>query len=96
MQIRWTEQAAEQLTAAHDFVAEDNQVAANEQIAAVMDAVEQLSNFPEMGRQGRITDTRELVIQGTPLVVAYRLRSHSISILAVLHGARRWPRRFEN
>jgi len=30
-----------------------------------------------------------------PFVVAYRVRKDHIEILAVLHGARRWPERFE-
>jgi toxin ParE1/3/4 len=94
MLIFWTKQAADQLAAAHKYVAEDNQTAADQQITVVMRAVDQLAGFPQMGRPGRVNGTRELVISGTPLVIAYRLRDTSIRILAVLHGARRWPRRF--
>jgi toxin ParE1/3/4 len=57
-------------------------------------AVEQLANFPEMGRPGRVHGTRELVIQSTPYIVAYRLKGSTVEILALLHGARRWPTRF--
>jgi len=60
----------------------------------VIRAVEQLSDFPEIGRPGRVAGTRELVIQSTPYIVAYRLRGRSVRILALLHGARRWPTRF--
>ncbi len=95
MPIRWTKQALEHLAAAHRYVAEANQVAADKQIAAILSAVEQLSNFPEMGRHGRVAGTRELVVQRTPYIVAYRLRDASIRILAILHGARRWPRHLE-
>jgi toxin ParE1/3/4 len=38
--------------------------------------------------------SRELVVTGTPFVVAYRVNGESIQILAVLHGARKWPKPF--
>jgi toxin ParE1/3/4 len=47
-----------------------------------------------MGRAGRVAGSRELVVTGTPFVVAYRLKAESLQILAVLHAARKWPRRF--
>jgi toxin ParE1/3/4 len=50
-----------------------------------------LATFPERGRQGRIEGTRELVVAGTPFVVAYRIRSREMEVLAIVHGARRWP-----
>lgn len=49
-----------------------------------------------MGRLGRVHGTRELVIPGTPLLIAYRVRKDGIRILAVLHGARRWPGQFSH
>jgi len=34
-----------------------------------------------------------VVVTGTPFLVAYRVKAEQIEILAVLHGARRWPER---
>ena len=45
-----------------------------------------------MGRTGRVAGTRELVI--APYVIAYRSRKSVIEILAIIHGARRWPDSF--
>jgi len=47
-----------------------------------------------MGRRGRVGGTRELVIPSQPYIIAYRIRGQTIHILAVLHGARKWPERF--
>ena len=69
----------------------DHAPAAEKQLKLITRAVEQLANFPEMGRPGRVGGTRELVIQGTPYIVAYRLKGTTVRILALLHGARRWP-----
>jgi plasmid stabilization system protein ParE len=35
------------------------------------------------------------VVPGTPYIVAYRIHLATIEILAVIHGARRWPSRFD-
>ena len=47
-----------------------------------------------MGRPGRIAGTRELVVPGTPYLIAYAVLEEQVVVLAVLHGAQRWPDRF--
>jgi toxin ParE1/3/4 len=46
-----------------------------------------------MGRAGRTAGSRELVVSGTPYIVAYRLRGRTVELLGVIHAARRWPNR---
>jgi plasmid stabilization system protein ParE len=41
-----------------------------------------------------VSGTRELVVSRTSYVVAYRLQDDEAQVLAVRHGARRWPERF--
>lgn len=57
---------------------------------------ERLSNFPSMGRPGRVSGARELVVSGTPYIIPYRVRDEEVEILRVFHGARKWPRRLES
>jgi addiction module RelE/StbE family toxin len=52
--------------------------------------------FPIIGRLGRVSGTRELVIPETKYIVAYRIVDEVIHILAILHGAQRWPRHFKS
>jgi toxin ParE1/3/4 len=94
LRVLWTIRASAQLEAAYDFVPEENVSAAEKQLDMIKQGVEQLANFPEMGRPGRVYGTRELIIQSTPYIVAYRLKGSVVEILALLHGARRWPTQF--
>jgi len=47
-----------------------------------------------MGRPGRVDGTREFVVAGTPYIIPYRVRGETVELLAVMHGARRWPDTF--
>lgn len=60
----------------------------------VESALKALKGHPEMGRPGRVEGTRELVIPGTPFIVAYRCFKKRLEILGFIHAARRWPERF--
>ena len=93
MNLRWTRLALAHLESADEYIAQDNPDAADEMGERILSAVDLLRHQPQMGRKGRVAGTRELVIVGTPFVVAYRGRRDQIEVLAVLHAARRWPDR---
>lgn len=93
--IDWTEQAARQLDQAYDYIALSNSEEVAARITAqIVACVEQLASFPMSGRRGRVPGTRELVISQTPFIVAYTIDNDRIVILALYHGARRWPAAF--
>ncbi len=95
MTIRWARDATRQLAAAHAYIASDSPKAADRLLLQITEAVKLLGAHPNAGREGRVKNTRELVIVGTPYIVAYRIKDRStIQVLAVLHGKRRWPGSF--
>ncbi len=94
MTIRWMPLAEEDLNAAYDYVREDNENAAKRLVARIFSAVGMLTRHPGAGREGRVKGTRELAVARTPYIIAYRVRHDEIQILAVIHGARRWPATF--
>ena len=95
MTLHWTPVAITHLRAAYEYVGQDSVTAGEWLLEHIFTAVEQLAQYPQIGRTGRVKGTRELVIAGTPFVVAYRMRQGRIDVLAVLHGARKWPEEFE-
>ena len=94
MSIQWTQRARRQFLSIIDSALEDNPSAAERVYDAIMHSISRLVTFPEMGRRGRVPGTRELVITSQPYIVAYRIRGQTIDILAILHGAQKWPERF--
>lgn len=89
MQIHWTKGAEKNLLQVEKYIAQDNSQAATEVVLQIIKSVEILIEHPAMGRLGQIFNTRELVIAGTPYIVAYRIKYNQIHILRVLHGAMR-------
>jgi toxin ParE1/3/4 len=95
MTINWSPEALEDLVALREYIERDDPRAARRVCQHILQNVEHLlSRHPEMGRPGRVSGTRELMIPGTPFIVPYRLRDRTIQILRVFHSARRWPDRF--
>lgn len=91
MALRWLNAALADLRAIKDYIAEENPQAANRVIASIREETIVLLKQPNIGRIGRISDTRELVISQYPYIVAYREQSGEVEILAVVHTSRRWP-----
>src|SRR5437867_13060647 len=71
MLIRWREQAESDLIEIFDYLLERNPSAARRIRNAILGQIALLASQPGLGRAGRVTGTRELVIAHTPYVVGY-------------------------
>ncbi|HLK07190.1 MAG TPA: type II toxin-antitoxin system RelE/ParE family toxin [Candidatus Angelobacter sp.] len=91
MKIRWTQSASDDLKSVHEYLSEHAPSQADMIVDRIFAGIDVLEQYPNLGRQGRLNGTRELVITGTPFIVFYRLRKSQVEILGVLHAARKWP-----
>jgi toxin ParE1/3/4 len=94
MRVVWTRPAARDLELIGDHIAGENARAADRIVRRIRDRTRDLADYPLLGRIGRVENTRELVVPSTPFIVVYRISDDSVEILAVFHGARRWPDAF--
>lgn len=91
MRLEWSLPAIEDREAIFDYIEQDNPQVVIDIDERISGRVEGLRRFPESGRPGRVEGTRELVIDRTPYIAAYRIRGDTVRILRVLHGALLWP-----
>jgi toxin ParE1/3/4 len=91
--VVWSPRAIGHLAAIRDYVARENPGAAARTATTLLAAVDRLAELPNLGRPGRVSGTRELVVPGTRYVIPYRVRGERLEIIAVFHGRQRWPRR---
>lgn len=96
MRIVWTRRATRHLHSAYEYWRREKSEDASEvMLDRIFSAVELLESHPEIGRPGRIANTRELALYPLPFLLAYRVRRNKIEIAALLHGARKWPSAFD-
>jgi len=89
--VKWLRKALKNLEQAYNYVAETNVDAAIAIVLKIQAATDQLSEFPMMGRTGRVDGTRELVIANTPYIIIYRVKGSMVEVLRVLHTSRKYP-----
>jgi toxin ParE1/3/4 len=77
-----------------NYIGEHNPWAAIEIGDAFEAAIRRLCNYTEIGRAGRVKGTRELVVAGTPYLIAYRVEANTVVVIRLLHGAQKWPSQF--
>ena len=93
MTVVWSPRAIGHLAALRDYIGRENPGAAARTATTLLAAVDRLAELPNLGRAGRVSGTRELVVPGTRYVIPYRVRGERLEIIAVFHGRQRWPER---
>jgi toxin ParE1/3/4 len=91
--VFWSERAVSDRNRIYDFIDAESPQSAIRVDERIANSIAALARFPETGRPGRVAGTRELVIQRTPFIAAYRAEGDVVFILRILHGAQEWPRR---
>ena len=93
MTVVWSPGAIGHLADLRAYIAREHPDAAARTATTLLAAVDRLAAVPNLGRRGRVSGTRELVVPGTRYVIPYRLRGERVEIIAVFHGRQRWPKR---
>ncbi|MDX8400517.1 MAG: type II toxin-antitoxin system RelE/ParE family toxin [Gallionellaceae bacterium] len=88
--LLWTPHARKQRHDAIEYIAQDNHIAALKQLDEIEKQTDTLLLHPEIGRTGRRSGTRELLINRTSFVVVYRIKAKHIEIVRLLHTSQPW------
>lgn len=92
MHVDVSEDAEADLDGVFEYLRERDPAAATRVIDAIISAAVLLQSFPLIGREGRISGTRELVVPGWAYVLVYSIRDeYHINIERVLHARLQWP-----
>jgi toxin ParE1/3/4 len=94
MNLTWRLRAREDLETAQRYIARHDPGAAARIGQRILAAAATLATAPQIGRPGRVDETRELVVSGTQYILAYAVIAGEIVILDVVHDAQEWPETF--
>lgn len=88
-EVRWTPQAADDLESTTEFISQDSPHYARLFATDIIEAVERLVDFPNLGRivpEKNDPLIREIILGNYRIV--YRLRNEIVELLAIHHSAR--------
>ncbi|MFB9951027.1 type II toxin-antitoxin system RelE/ParE family toxin [Rhizobium puerariae] len=92
MNVSFTPQAIADLLEIHTHIAQFDQNAADRVLSRIRQVIEIFENFPLLGREGSVEDTREFAISGLPYTIVYRIASPSdLDILTIIHQRKLYP-----
>lgn len=94
MRVRWLRTAFRNLDDEASFIVADDAAAARLVVERLLEAVVRLAEQPGLGRPGRVSGTRELIVSKTRYLVPYRVHGDTVEILRVFHTSRRLPGRW--
>lgn len=74
MRVEWLEKALKNLEDEASYIALGNSKAADDFSDAIFASVDKLAQFPTMGREGRVKNTREWAVPNWSYLILYRVR----------------------
>jgi len=92
MKVHWTENAIDNLVGIYEYIARNSAIYAKRMVDKISRRSEQIADRPFSGRkvpQYDAEDIREIIER--PYRIIYRIKSDTIDVLAVLHGAQMLP-----
>jgi toxin ParE1/3/4 len=88
-EVVWTDPAWEDLTAAAEYIARDSEAYAAAFVQEIKDAATSLSEMAERGQLVPEFDASIRELRVRPYRLIYHLTARQVTILAIIHGARR-------
>jgi toxin ParE1/3/4 len=94
MRVRFARRAVGHLHAIAEYLAERNPAASRQVGARIHETIDLLAKFPELGHEGVLAGTREMVVPGLPYIIVHRIEPNdqsTLTILGIYHGAQLRP-----
>jgi plasmid stabilization system protein ParE len=93
LKVRYTIDALTHIASIYAFIKERNATSATRVAARIQAAANRLGDFPEIGRVGAVSGTREWVVKGLPYIIVHELHweDDQVVILGIYHGMQLRP-----
>ncbi len=89
--VKYTKLAIKDLTVSYEYICAENPISARFVIEKIETALTYLQMQPYLGHVGRVKNTYEFIVLGTPFIVVYMLKEDSLIVVSILHTAKKYP-----
>jgi toxin ParE1/3/4 len=94
MKVYWHKRTRDDFAAIRLYYEQIDPAIADRVIERIFGLTRHLARFPELGRPGRARGTLELPVKDTRFIIAYGRSADRLTIFAVYHTAREWPKQW--
>ena len=92
LKINFTPQALDDLRSIKNWIAQDDERAAERVISRIRQTAMMFAQFPKLGHPGDVSGTREFKLTGLPYMIVYQTPLDAeIDILTIIHAERLYP-----
>jgi len=91
MKITLTPTANRDIKSIYDYIVENSTVTtAKKVLSSIENTIDKLEEFSQLGKVGRIKNTRELIVPRLPFVILYKIYPDKIAITSIMHTSKKW------
>lgn len=94
MNIFWSAASVRHLKAIVEYIQPESPAGATTIRQRILKTAWMAGQMPYSGRVGRVEDTREAVVPGSPYIVVYQISAQAVEIIGIWHASRLWPESF--
>lgn len=91
MRVNWTKSAINDLEIEANYLSKISPSIEDSFLEHVESSIDLIKEYPELGRIGRVNQTRELILKKFQYILVYLVESSYIDIIRLLHTSRKWP-----
>lgn len=91
MRVNWTKSAINDLEIEANYLSKISPSIEDRFLEHVESSIDLIKEYPELGRIGRVNQTREFILKKFQYILVYLVESSYIDIIRLLHTSRKWP-----
>lgn len=89
--IKYTKLAIADLNNAYEYICAENPSAAREIVEKIKVTLLHLQMQPFLGHIGRVENTYEFLVFGTPFIIVYMVDGDNLIVVSILHTYKKYP-----
>jgi len=91
MKIKVTPKANRDIESIYHYITERSDISTAKKVLVSLEVMlDHLAEYSQLGKDGRVKNTRELIVPKLPLVIVYKIYSDHIAITAIMHTSKKW------
>lgn len=87
MAVLWSKKAKKDLFRVEKYSQQFGENTVQKLMAFLFKSIESLELWPNLGKSGRLSGTRELSLSKYPFIIVYRYQQQFIEILGIFHAS---------